>query len=241
MDAAGKTLVEIASVSRRVFDTLVRYAGRKTVESFQLEKIVVASGAILETLNGALFLGTGIVDDRLKDWLISEGPRRCLDTLNRMETLLSPKPDGHTAYVKDFFRSSRPVPTKDKGEEAIRLFWKHEGYFYFLLSTEIWNRESSVQQLPAMPPQNALRIHEAYPQDDLTQRKVGGPSSMAKEKKTKQWVDTNKLNSIMTWLHAWSCNGVYERTLRFRQPDTCTWLPITNAFKTWRNTENSFL
>ena len=79
MDPAGKTLVDIASVSRRVFDTLIRYAGRKTVESFQLEKIVVASGAILETLNGALFLGnctvmidwwTGCLAKNLKDvWI----------------------------------------------------------------------------------------------------------------------------------------------------------------------------
>ena len=139
MDAAGKTLVAIASVSRRVFDTLVRDAGRKTVESFQLEKIVVASGAILETLNGALFLGTGTVDDRLKDWLISDEPRRCLDTLNRMEALLSPKlKHGHGAYVKNFFQSSPPVSTKDQSEEAIRLFWNHQGYFHFLLSVEIW-------------------------------------------------------------------------------------------------------
>jgi len=139
MDAAGKTLVGLASASRRVFDTLVRDAGRKTVESFQLEKIVVASGAILETLNGALFLGTGTVDDRLRDWLSGEEPKRCLDTLNRMEALLSPKlKRSHGVYVRNFFQSSRPVSTKDQSEEAIRLFSKHEGYFHFLLSIEIW-------------------------------------------------------------------------------------------------------
>ena len=135
MDAAGKTLVGIASASRRVLD-IIRHTGRKTVESFQLEKIVVASGAILETLNGALFLDTGTVDDRLKDWLISEEPRRCLGTLNQMETLLSPKLDhGHGVYVKSFFQS---VSTKDKSEEALRLFRDHKGYFHFLLSTEVW-------------------------------------------------------------------------------------------------------
>lgn len=139
MDAAGKTLVELASVSRRVFDALVRVAGRKTVESFQLEKIVVASGAILETLNGPLILGTGTVDDRVRDWLSGEEPGRCLDTLNRMEALLSPKlKRGRGVYVRNFFQSSRPVSTKDQSEEAIRLFWKHESYFHFLLSVEIW-------------------------------------------------------------------------------------------------------
>ena len=137
MEPAGKTLVGIASVSRRVFDTLVRYAGRKTVESFQLEKIVVASGAILETLNGALFLGNGTVDDRLVDWLSGEEPKRCLDILNRMEALLGPKLD-HGQGAMNFFQSSRSVSTKDKSSEAIRLLWKHESYFHFLLSTEIW-------------------------------------------------------------------------------------------------------
>ena len=137
MDPAGKTLVDIASVSRRVFDTLVKYAGRKTVESFQLEKIVVASGAILETLNGTMFLGNGTIDDRLKDWLSGEEPRRCLEILNRMEALLRPKLD-HGQGVKKFLQSSRSMSTKDKSNEAIRLFWKHESYFHFLLSTEIW-------------------------------------------------------------------------------------------------------
>jgi hypothetical protein len=137
MDPAGKTLIDIASVSRRVFDTLVRYAGRKTVESFQLEKIVVASGAILETLNGALLLGSSAVDDRLVDWLSGEEPERCLDILNRMEALLGLKLD-YSQGIQNFFQSSRSVSTKDKSIEAIRLFWKHESYFHFLLSTEIW-------------------------------------------------------------------------------------------------------
>ena len=138
MEPAGKLLVDIASVSRRVFDTLVRFeAGRKTVESFQLERIVVASGAILETLNGALLLGSGTLDDRLKDWLSGEDPKRCLNILNRMEALLGPKLD-HSQGIKSFFQSSRSVSTKDKSNEAIRLFWKHESYFHFLLSTEIW-------------------------------------------------------------------------------------------------------
>ena len=50
-----------------------------------------------------------------------------------------------------------------------------------------------------------------------------------------------KLNSILKWLHAWSCTEIYEHTLLLWQPDTCIWLPNMNAFKTWRNTESSFL
>ncbi|KAF8128860.1 ankyrin repeat-containing domain protein [Boletus edulis] len=245
MDPAGKTLVDIASVSRRVLDTLVRHAGHKTVESFQLEKIVVASGAILETLNGALFLvGRGTVDDRLLDWLSGEEPERCLEILNRMEALLGPKLE-HRQGFKSFFQSSRSMSAKDRSNEAIKHFLKHEGYFHFLLSTEIWNHESGTQrQLPAAPPHNTRCSYEASTQNlaHVDQRKVGDPASKAQERNPrKRGVDAKKLSAILRWLHAWNCNETYERTLLLRQPDTCIWLLTTNAYKTWRNTENSFL
>ena len=57
------------------------------------------------------------------------------------------------------------------------------------------NRESGVrvQQPLAVPPPNALRMHQAPPgQKDVTQvnqRNVGDPSGMAQERKTKQGVD----------------------------------------------------
>ena len=137
MDSASKTLVDIAIVARQLSDTLVKYAGHKTVETFQLEKIVVASGAILKTLNQDFLPGSGTVDDRLSDWLDSEEPKTCLDILNRMETLLGPKLNpGYR--VNRLFQSSRSVHTKDRSHEALRHFWKHEGYFHFLLSTDIW-------------------------------------------------------------------------------------------------------
>ena len=139
MDSAGQTLVDIALVSRRLSDTLVKSARHKTVETFQLERIGVASGAILETLNKALFLESGAVDDRLLDWLNSEEPKTCLDILNRMETLLSQRLDRDPGYgVNRLFQPSRSVSTKDHNNEALRHFWKHDGYFHFLLSTEIW-------------------------------------------------------------------------------------------------------
>ncbi|KAG8215975.1 hypothetical protein J3R82DRAFT_7958 [Butyriboletus roseoflavus] len=223
MDSAPKALVDIASVSRRVFDILVKHAGHKTVESFQLEKMVIASGTILETLNNALILGSGIVDDRLLDWLNSEEPKMCLDNLNQLEALLSPKLD------------------PDRSNEALRYFWRHEGYFHFLLSTEIWNRESGTQQQVLGVPPNTLHMHEAVAKQDVpqvTQHKSGDPSSVAQEKKPReQGVDTEKLNSIVRQLGAWSC----ENTILLWQPDTCTWLPNTNVYKTWRNMESTFL
>ena len=137
LDSAQKILIDIASVSQRVVNTLVKHDGRKTVESFRLDKIVVGSGAILVTLNKALLLKECMVDDRLADWLGSEEPQICLDTLNQMDVLLNANLNNG---VKNFFQTSRArsTPVKDKSSEAIRLFQKHKDYFHFLLTTDIW-------------------------------------------------------------------------------------------------------
>ena len=137
LDSAQKTLIDIASVSQRVVNTLVKYDGRKTVESFRLDKIVVGAGAVLVTLNKALLLKDRMIDDRLADWLDSEEPRICLDTLNQMDVLLNANLNNG---IKSFFQTSRarPTPVKDKSGEAIRLFQKRKDYFHFLLTTDIW-------------------------------------------------------------------------------------------------------
>ena len=137
LDSAQKTLIDIASVSQRVVNTLVKYDGRKTVESFRLDRIVVGSGAVLVTLNKALLLKERMVDDRLADWLDSEEPQICLDTLNQMDVLLNANLNNG---VKNFFQTSRArsAPVKDKSSEAIRLFQKRKDCFHFLLATDIW-------------------------------------------------------------------------------------------------------
>jgi len=135
LDSAQKTLIDIASVSQRVVNTLVKYDGRKTVESFRLDKIVVGSSAVLETLNKALLLKERMVDDRLADWLHSEEPRICLDTLNQMERLLDANLNRGGG---NFFRASRFAPATDKANEAIKLFRERKDCFHFLLTTDIW-------------------------------------------------------------------------------------------------------
>ena len=135
MDSAQKILIDIASASQRVVATLVEYAGRKTVESFRLDKLVVSSGAVLETLNKTLLLEHGHVDDRLIDWLRSEEPRACLHTLNQMEGILKKEPEHG---VMSFFQASHTAHARDKSNEAIRLFRAHQGHFHFLLTTDIW-------------------------------------------------------------------------------------------------------
>lgn len=135
MHSAQKTLIDIASVSRRVVNTLIGNAGRKTIESFRLDRIVVASGSILEILNKKSLLEDGRVDDRLADWLHSEEPRVCLDTLNQMERILNRKPE---YGIKSFFGTSSSAHAQDNSNEAIRLFQTRQGYFHFLLTADIW-------------------------------------------------------------------------------------------------------
>lgn len=108
---------------------------RKTVESFQLDKIVVGSGAVLATLNKALLVKDRIIDDRLGDWLSSEEPQMCLGILKQMESLLHAK---HDRGVRNIFQAPRTASIKDKNDEAIRLFQKHKDCFHFLLTTEVW-------------------------------------------------------------------------------------------------------
>ena len=62
-----KTPIDVAFVSRRVLNILVKHAGHKTIENVQPEKIGVASGATLETMNKAFRSRNSNVDDRLSD------------------------------------------------------------------------------------------------------------------------------------------------------------------------------
>lgn len=131
-----KTLIDIALVAQRVVGTLARHTSRKTVETFQLDKLVVGSGAVLETLTKTLLLNDSSVDDRLADWLRSDEPQACLHTLSQMERILNRKParDG-----RDFFKASSATLTQGISNEAVRLFQMNKSYFHFLLMpTDVW-------------------------------------------------------------------------------------------------------
>ena len=124
--------------------------------------------------------------------------------------------------------------------------------------------QNKVMDASAAAPPNVLRASEEPAHPDLTQlqhRNAEAASTISSGRKTKkQRVDgmplldfltswfrfdhipvVKKLNSLVKWLHAWNSKDTYERTILLRQPDTCIWLPNTNAYKTWRDTEDSFL
>lgn len=135
MDSPHKTLIDIASVSQRVLNALTRYVGRKTVESFCLDRVIISSGSILEILNKKVPPEDSHVDDRLVDWLNSKEPQVCLDTLNQMEEILDKKVE---CGAKNFFKALHSACAQDKSDEAIKLFRMRQGYFHFLLTTDIW-------------------------------------------------------------------------------------------------------
>ncbi|KAH0831165.1 ankyrin repeat-containing domain protein [Lanmaoa asiatica] len=247
MNSAQKTLIDIASVSQRVVDTLDVYVGRKTIESFRLHKIVVCYRTVLEALNKTLLLEDGNADDRLVDWLNSEEPQARLHTLNQMEVILKRKVE---YGVKSFFNASWSPHTQDKNGEAIRLFQMCKSYFHFLLTTDIWNHENGTPQQPpsliAQP--DVSHIDQACDRRGIataTQFKNGDPSRATQAKKRsmkgKQGMNLGKLDGILGWLKAWNSRKTHEHTILLRQPDPCTWLLKTSAYKKWKSTESSFL
>lgn len=135
--AAQKILVDIALFSQRIVNTLLKHDNRKTVESFRMDKIVVASGTVLEMLTKTLLHKERTIDDRLADWLDSKEPQICLDTLIQMDTLLNANTNNG---AKVFFQTSRArsAPVQDKRSESMRLFQKRKDCFHFLLTTDVW-------------------------------------------------------------------------------------------------------
>jgi len=49
------------------------------------------------------------------------------------------------------------------------------------------------------------------------------------------------LKEILEWVDAWDCTEKHEGTRELRQPDTCTWLPDTEEYQTWRYSNDVFL
>ncbi|KAG9311679.1 ankyrin repeat-containing domain protein [Chiua virens] len=153
-----KTLIDIAQVAQRVLGTLVRHTGRRTAESFQLEKIIVGASALLEAQIKTSLLNNGRIDDRLVDWLTDNEPQVCLQTLKRMEATLNRK---HT-YRGNFMGTSSFMHSQDISNEAIRLFQLHEGYFHYLLMPmEVWNRETDKSRSNLTAQHDLLRTEDA--------------------------------------------------------------------------------
>ena len=142
MERARKIFLQISSASHKVIIAANKYADRKGLPGvqrshFQLEADMRRISVACDTLSGILGRSSHpddpAVDVRLQDWLGSDEPRVCLDTLSRMERLLR---DDTFSWMTFFQRGT--APTQDKIKEAVDLLGSCKGCFHFLFTTETW-------------------------------------------------------------------------------------------------------
>ncbi|KAF8125623.1 ankyrin repeat-containing domain protein [Boletus edulis] len=154
MERSRKVFLKIASAANKVVTTANDYADREDRcgvkhSHFQLEcdmrRISVTCECIANSLAKS-FLSDGgpEFDVRLQDWLETDGPQQCLDTLIRMEGLLRKDESSWASWI--FRREWITVPAEDRIKEAAEHFSSRKAYFHFLFSTEIWNNQKNVQR-----------------------------------------------------------------------------------------------
>ncbi|KAF9223940.1 hypothetical protein BS17DRAFT_126483 [Gyrodon lividus] len=248
-DAA--TLIRIAQAAQKTLAAGLHYAKHYTNAKRSCKQLQDDLKCVLHTANiaiGALnrpsSLGNGPnIDDRLVQWFSSNEPQTCLDTLNGMEGLIT----GYNSTQK-FFKTLRfAVCEEDKIKEAIALFDKHRAYFHFLLTTDIWSGLADVKQRQkvAVGPIHVDGENREIQQGVKTmQRDVS--TAMANEiaedrKEKKGKVNRNEVVDFLQWLNELDCTGKHEDTSAVRQAETCTWLPETDVYRSWRRGDVSSL
>ncbi|KAF8427982.1 hypothetical protein L210DRAFT_3131267 [Boletus edulis BED1] len=147
-------LCKIASASREVVAIVNNYADREDYNCvsrchFQLEedmrRISVACECLADILDKPSPQEGHAVDVRIQDWVVTEEPQVCLDTLSRMKSLLQQK-ENTSSSMSRMVRGGRGSTTtgmQDKIKEAVDLFNACKGCFHLLFSTELWCVSSS--------------------------------------------------------------------------------------------------
>lgn len=142
MERSRKVLLKIASASNKVVAAANDYADRKDLgrvphAHFQLEahmrKVSVACESIADILDKSNPSNGHELDIRLRDWLHSDEPQTCQDTLVQMEKLIHKD----TSWMSWVWGRGTTI-TQDKIEEAVDLFSSCKASFHFLFSTDIW-------------------------------------------------------------------------------------------------------
>lgn len=145
MERSRKIFLEISSASQKVITAANKYADYKGFPGvrrshFQLEADMRRISVACDTLAGILGRSS-LPDDpgfdvRLQDWLGSDEPRVCLDTLSGMEKLL--RKDTTSSWKTIFARRRGTRFTQDKIKEAVDLLGSCNRCFHFLFTTETW-------------------------------------------------------------------------------------------------------
>ena len=145
MERSRKFFLKLASASHQVITAANKYADCKGMcgvqrSHFRLEsemrRVSIACEYIIDILRRSSLPDGPAFDVRLQDWLCTDEPQMCLDTLSQMETLL--RKDSVSSWKSIFLRGRAAMPTQDKMQEAADLFDSRKTCFYFLSTTEIW-------------------------------------------------------------------------------------------------------
>ena len=102
----------------------------------QLEKIVWASGALLQAINKS-FLNNSTVDYRSKQWLKGEESKACLETLQQMVKMTRVDMAQDTPITSDCFDEPRSASSEDKINYVLTLFNEQHSHFHFLLAADV--------------------------------------------------------------------------------------------------------
>ena len=126
----------IQTISRRLRRSALTYrrnqASNQSVNVFetlyrQLDTICTSCDAMLEAISLVNFT----MDDQITDWVLSGGPRACLDKLKDMDDILTPY--GRVGALARPFTS-----TEDRLVAVMSSFDKHGTLFRFLLNPDFW-------------------------------------------------------------------------------------------------------
>jgi hypothetical protein len=139
--SAAVSLVKVAQASQKLITVATGYAkGIKNAPNShiqlegQLQRIVAASNLALRTINRSSSLcNDPDIDRRLVEWLLSDEPQNCLNTLKAMEKLLKDRP-----LSRQFLVMIPSVRNEGTIQEAIALFNTRRPSFHFLLTMDIW-------------------------------------------------------------------------------------------------------
>ncbi|KAF8441584.1 hypothetical protein L210DRAFT_2081228 [Boletus edulis BED1] len=248
MERSRKIFRKIVSAARQVVTIANDYADRQDSNKvsryhFQLEDDMQRISVTCECLTGVLDKPLSergpLVDVRIQDWISTDEPQECLDTLSRMERLLQRDAPSRMPSMSRTGRGSNVM--QDKIKEAIDLFNSCKGCFHFLFSTEIWDNDKAVEKqhdVPRCYPEIITTVHERVHYQD--RRAVSQGSHELKSDEQKK-AEEKQLEEILKWLDGLNCAEKHDVTLSLRQEDTCEWLFNTTQYRTWRSAESGSL
>ncbi|KAF8135794.1 hypothetical protein EV363DRAFT_1551923, partial [Boletus edulis] len=248
MERSRKIFRKIVSAARQVVTIANDYADRQDSNKvsryhFQLEDDMQRISVTCECLTGVLDKPLSergpLVDVRIQDWISTDEPQECLDTLSRMERLLQRDAPSRTPSMSLTGRGLNVM--QDKIKEAIDLFNSCKGCFHFLFSTEIWDNDKAVEKqhdVPRCHPEIITTVRETVHYQD---RPAASQGSHELKSDNEREAGGMKLEEILKWLDGLNCAEKHDVTLSLRQEDTCEWLLNTTQYRTWRGAESGSL